>query len=197
MPRITAPTLAEHRDRRRSALLAAGQALVLEGGPHAVTMAAVAQQAGLSRPAVYEYFDSTQDLLAAVLTEQMRTWSADIARALEQAGSPEDRIRSYITASLRLFCDGEHEVVAILSETSLPEAVRTQLVDMHAELSAPLIAAVEDMGATDPDTAVRLIQGVVEAAARRLEPGSDPTGEAQAASDFILAGVRGLSGDLP
>ena len=56
MPRITAPTVAEHRDQRWADLVAAGQELLVTEGPDAVTMTAVAARAGLSRTAVYEYF---------------------------------------------------------------------------------------------------------------------------------------------
>src|SRR5210317_1746714 len=108
MPRIDAPTITEHRDQRRAALLAAGHELVLSGGPRAVTMTAVAARAGLSRTAVYEYFASTEDLLAAVLGERMTAWTADVEGALAAAEDPRDKIATYVRVSLELIKDGSH-----------------------------------------------------------------------------------------
>jgi DNA-binding transcriptional regulator YbjK len=54
MPRITTTDLASHRDWRRSQLIEAAAALALESGGAAITVAAVASRAGLSRTSVYE-----------------------------------------------------------------------------------------------------------------------------------------------
>ena len=195
MPRIMAPTLAENRDQRHASLLAAGHELVRTGGPRALTLAAVATRAGLSRPAAYEYFGSTADLLAAVLLDEMRRWSGDVVDHLATESTPETKITRYIEVSLRLIADGQHEIVAMLSETSLPPAVRQQINELHSTLAAPLTQAVAALGISDTDQAVRLIQGVVEAAARRLVPGRDPSSEVRAATAFVLAGLRALATD--
>lgn len=194
MPRIDAPTVAEHRDQRRAALLAAGHDLVLSGGPSAVTMTAVAARAGLSRPAVYEYFSSTQDLLAAVLGERMEVWTSEVDQALAGQTSAEAKVRTYVRVSLELISDGSHGLLVLLSTESLPVHVRKALTDLHATLAAPLGSALSDLGVTDIDLGTRYVQGVVEAAARRIEPGQDATSEIEAATAFAFAGVLALAG---
>ena len=59
MPRIDAPTVAEHHAQRRAALLAAAEELLAEQGVEAVTPAAVGARAGLARSSVYQYFSSS------------------------------------------------------------------------------------------------------------------------------------------
>ena len=61
MPKISAPTVAEHRVRQRDALLHAATELLVDGGVSAVTPAAVGAAAGLARPSVYQYFSSGAD----------------------------------------------------------------------------------------------------------------------------------------
>jgi AcrR family transcriptional regulator len=195
MPRIEAPTIAEHRDQRRASLLAAGHELVLSGGPRAVTMTAVAARAGLSRTAVYEYFASTEDLLAAVLGERMTAWTADVESALEVAQNPQDKIATYVRVSLELIKDGSHGLLVLLSAETLPTHVRRQLSELHATLAAPLSSAVRDLGVPDVDLATRYVQGVVEAAARRIEPGQDIYAETTAATTFVIAGLQSLAKD--
>lgn len=193
MPRIDAPTIAEHRDQRRAALLAAGHDLVLAGGPRAVTMTAVAARAGLSRTAVYEYFASTEDLLASVLGERMSVWTAEVESALSGEVEPEAKIATYVRVSLELIKDGSHGLLVLLSAETLPTHVRRQLTDLHATLAAPLSSAVKELGVPDVDLATRYVQGVVEAAARRIEPGQDIFAETTAATIFVIAGLRGLA----
>ena len=192
MPRIEAPTLAQHRDQRKTSLLEAGHDLLSTGGPRAVTMAAVASRAGLSRPAVYEYFSSTEDLLGAVLMERMVLWTHDVTDALAQASGPEEKVRTYVEVSLRLISEGSHEMIAVLSAETLPASVRAQLGALHAALAAPLSDAVHALGGGESDLTTRFVQGVVEAAARRVPPGADPTHEIDVATRFIVAGIKGM-----
>jgi len=193
MPKIDAPTVAEHRDQRRAALLAAGQDLVITGGPSAVTMTAVAARAGLSRTAVYEYFTSTQDLLAAVLGERMAAWTVEVDEALQNVDDPESKLTIYVQVSLGLITDGSHTLLALLSAETLPADVRRQLTGVHATLAAPLSSAVSQLGVEDVDQATRYVQGVVEAAARRIEPGQDASAEIAAVTVFAIAGVKALA----
>lgn len=194
MPRIAAPTIAEHRDQRRADLLAAGHELVLSGGPRAVTMTAVAARAGLSRTAVYEYFASTEDLLAAVLGERMTAWTAEVESALAAADSPQQKVATYVRVSLELIKDGSHGLLVLLSAETLPTHVRRQLSELHATLAAPLSSAVRELGVPDVDVATRYVQGVVEAAARRVEPGQDIYAETTAATVFVIGGLESLAG---
>ena len=53
------------REERREALLDAASALAVGGEPEAITMDAVAERAGVSRPLVYRHFPNREDLIAA------------------------------------------------------------------------------------------------------------------------------------
>lgn len=173
--------------------MAAGNELVLAGGPRAVTMTAVAARAGLSRTAVYEYFASTEDLLAAVLGERMTAWTTDVEGALTAARTPEEKVTTYVRVSLELIKDGSHGLLVLLSAETLPTHVRRQLSELHATLAAPLNSAVAELGVPDVDLATRYVQGVVEAAARRVAPGQDIDEETAAATSFVMAGLRALA----
>src|SRR5688572_3175741 len=63
MNRVTAPSNARSR-HTRSALLAAARAILEDEGFEALTMAAVAARAGVTRRAVYLHFASRADLVA-------------------------------------------------------------------------------------------------------------------------------------
>lgn len=93
---MAAADLASPRARRtRTALLAATRALIEEQGFEAVTMAAVAERAGVTRRSLYLHFASRADLVGALFdyvveTERLaesaaRVWAApDASSALDE-----------------------------------------------------------------------------------------------------------------
>jgi AcrR family transcriptional regulator len=193
MPRIEAPTLAEHRDRRRASLLAAGRELALSQGGRAVTMSAVAASAGLSRTAVYEYFPSTDALLASLVVAEMGRWTDDITTALAAAPTPEEKVRTYVRASLAYVAEGHHRLAAAILEVPMPPECLEALGHLRDELAAPLAAALDDLGVPDAPRAAAHVHGVVEASTRRIEAGSPAGPEIAAAEEFALGGVRALA----
>ena len=62
MPKITARTVAEHRDVQLSKLLAEALDIVRADGVDAVTLAELAKRTGRSRASLYAYFGSTDSL---------------------------------------------------------------------------------------------------------------------------------------
>ncbi len=193
MPRIEAPTLAEHRDRRRASLLAAGRELAMSLGGRGVTMSAVAARAGLSRTAVYEYFPSTDALLASLAVEELRRWTDDITAALAGAPTPEEKVRAYVRASLTYVAEGNHRLAAAILQVPMPPECAAALGHMRDELATPLAAALDDLGVRDAYRAAAQVHGVVEASTRRIEAGAAAGPEIGAAEDFAMGGVRALA----
>jgi AcrR family transcriptional regulator len=191
MPRIDAPTLAEHRDQRLSALLSAGRSLLLEEGPTGVTMAAVANRTGLSRPAIYEYFDSTADFLAAILLDHMREWTRTVGDAIAAILDPSARIDAYVVRSIHFFHQDDHRAMVNISQATLPSIVQDRIASEHRSMIHPLVTALTELGIQHPTRAAQFVQGVVEAAARQVS--ADLELETQAAVRFIRAGLANLN----
>jgi len=70
--------LAEQKQRSRAGLIAAARKLGIEGGFAAAAVDDIARQAGLSRAAFYLHFKHKEELLEAVLQEQMEVYAKDI-----------------------------------------------------------------------------------------------------------------------
>jgi AcrR family transcriptional regulator len=196
VPRITAPTVAEHRDQRRADLVAAGHELLATDGADAVTMTAVAARAGLSRTAVYEYFTSADELVAVVLSDQMVLWQEALGQRLH-AAPPEtgdlDTVRIYVEVAMGLVADGHHSLVVLLTMDTLTEDVRHRLSAAHAAVAAPVGKALAQIGIRDVDQATNYVHAAIEAAARRITPGQDARAEIAAVTAFTVAGVRALT----
>lgn len=171
MPRISAPTLALHRAAQQRALLDAARAILAETG-RPPTFAALAERAGLARPSVYQYFQSGEDLVQAMVEDVFPRWSATVAAAMDEAPDDAARVRAYMRTNLELVAEGEHALATALASVGPPGAVMEGSRVMHDELLQPLTRALESLGARDVVRAAELINAVVNTGARMIEAGS-------------------------
>lgn len=187
VPRIAAPTLAEHRERRRDALVEAATAVMRESGN--VTMAAVAERTGLSRSAVYEYYRSAADLIADVVVDELTAWIDHLDATVADIEDPRARLVTWIRESLAYVADGRHALVRAAGDATLPPVRRAQVQSLHRELAAPVHGALRELGITDADRIASYVWGVVDSATRHIEAGRPADDEVDAAIAFALAGV--------
>lgn len=92
----------EGEESRRSALIAATQSLVAEGGPEAATVRAIASRAGVTAGLIRHYFQSKEELIRAAyraLMDGMIDLGADAVRAVGAA--PAARLAAFVAATLR------------------------------------------------------------------------------------------------
>jgi len=71
MPRINAPTIDEHKEVTRAALLDAGVDCFLKYGLAGTSIGALADAAGIGRTTVYEYFTNKEALLGEIIAERL------------------------------------------------------------------------------------------------------------------------------
>jgi AcrR family transcriptional regulator len=188
VPKISAPSIAEHREARRDALLAAATQLMLSGTPF--TVAQVATEVGLSRSAVYEYYASAADLVADVLVDEMALWVDEISPMVEAENEPLARIETWVRGVLGYVKDGRHVLVKSAGSVELPEARRVQVTSMHRELVAPLVQALTELEVPDIRQYSAFCWGVLDSAIMRVESqGCDAVAEGDAVMVFITSGV--------
>ncbi|MGN6302254.1 MAG: TetR/AcrR family transcriptional regulator [Angustibacter sp.] len=172
MPRISAATVAEHRARQEEVILEATRALLAEGRAEVPSLAEVARRAGLARPSLYQYFSSREDLLDAVIADMFPRWSAYVTSRMARETAPGARAMAYVEANLHLVARGDHAIVSGLAQAGRGEAMAEPSRVLHDQLRTPLVAALAEHGATDPDGIAELVQSVVYAASRMIEAGT-------------------------
>ncbi|MFF4237526.1 TetR/AcrR family transcriptional regulator [Actinomadura geliboluensis] len=191
MPKISEATVAEHRARQLRNLLDGARALVAEEGIEALTLAALARRVGLSRPGLYEYFRSKDDLVAAILDEELPRWAALVERALGGADGLDGKVAAYVRCQLEVMTDGRHAAAVALAEHALAQSALDRIRAGHAQLLRPLAAALEAGGVPEPELRAELIQGLVDAAARLAQ--RRPSGAGAVVDATVAQAVRGLS----
>ncbi|MFI0722501.1 TetR/AcrR family transcriptional regulator [Streptomyces sp. NPDC021224] len=185
--------MAEHRAMQRRALLDAARSLLSEGGTEALTFPALAERTGLARSSVYEYFRSRAAVVEELCAVDFPVWAAEVEAAMEAAGPPEGRIEAYVRSQLALVGDRRHRAVVAISAGELDAGAREKIRAAHGGLVAMVVAALSDLGHAQPRLAAMLLQGVVDAAVRRIELGAaeDPEVITAAAVAMALRGVTG------
>jgi AcrR family transcriptional regulator len=189
MPRIAAASVAEHREMRRDALVSVTADLMREQGSSAVTMSTIAQRAGLSRTAVYEYYSSAADLIADVIVDELATWADHLADCCVNITDPRERLETWIRSALAYVADGRHALVRAAGDATLPPVRRAQVATMHRDLARPLHQALSDLDVSAPERYTSYIWGIVESATRRIESGRAADDEVDAAVAFALSGI--------
>ena len=178
---------------QRAALLDAARALLSEGGTEALTFPALARRTGLARSSVYEYFRSRGAVVEELCAVDFPVWAAEVEAAMEGAETPEGKVEAYVRRQLALVGDRRHRAVVAISAGELDAGAREKIRAAHGGLIAVIVEALGELGHEQPRLAAMLLQGVVDAAVRRIELGAAETPEeiTEAAVSMALNGVRG------
>jgi AcrR family transcriptional regulator len=192
MPRIETEKLAQHRDWRRNQLIEAAASIALESGGSAVTVAAVAQRAGLSRTSVYEYFGSSADLVADLVLEELNEFAKYLQVAVSTTIQPIASISAWIEGALMYIADGRHLLAKALNASALPQERVAAIGAAHRALLAPLVTALESIGIKDTQRALLFIQAITDASTKRIESGQNADTEIKAAIVFCIAGLNSI-----
>lgn len=101
------------RQVRRDTLLDAAVALLERGDHPEVSMDAVAEVAGVSRPLVYKHFSNSGELLAAVYRREAAALHEDLAVEVAAAETLNEMYRVLIRGSLRAATERGHVFTAL------------------------------------------------------------------------------------
>ncbi|MEU3686734.1 TetR/AcrR family transcriptional regulator [Streptomyces narbonensis] len=178
---------------QRGALLDAARSLLSEGGTEALTFPALAERTGLARSSVYEYFRSRAAVVEELCAVDFPVWAAEVETAMAGAETPEGKVEAYVRTQLALVGDRRHRAVVAISASELDDGAREKIRAAHGGLVAMIVEALAALGQPEPRLGAMLLQGVVDAAVRRIELGAaeDPTRIAEAAVAMALHGVNG------
>ena len=192
-PKIQAATIVEQRAMRQRQLIDAALAIALESGAANITVAAVAQRAGLARSSIYEYFSSSADLIADLVIEELALYQKRLSQAVIGTQDPYQHIELWIAEALQYVVDGRHMLIKSLNAATIPEFRRDEISQGHRNLMTTISAPLQEIGLTDIRGAMSYLQNTIEAASVRIESGSDAGIEIQSAQIYAIAGLRALA----
>jgi AcrR family transcriptional regulator len=192
MPDVRLPAI-----ERREQILDVAVGVFAHHGFHATSMNDVAEVAGVTKPVLYQHFDSKQDLYLALLQEAGDRMLSSIRAATAGASSGREQTVRGFKAYFRWVAD-DHDSFLLLfgSRASRDDdavaAIRT-LTAQAADAVAPLIAA--DIEPEHQRVLAQGLVGLAEGVSRHLvERGErfDPDELGQRIADLAWAGLRAV-----
>lgn len=155
-PRLTA-------DQRREQLLEVAGERFATVGFHALSMEAIAEAAGVSKPVLYQHFPSKRALYLALVDDAVGEMQQRVTQALEGTTDNSQRVQG----AVRAFFD-------------FVEDQRFRLLFLTSDAADPEIAALVD-GAR---------QGVAESVAKLI---AADAGLSLASAELLATGIRGMA----
>lgn len=189
MPRISAPTVAEHRERITAAIIAAAREVLIDKGYAEMKLGEVAGKANVARTSIYDYFVNRDDVLLAVLEQDIPVWEKAVEASVTKASAPRERVAAYVEALIGIAADGGMELAAVLRQSDLSKFVIKSLTEMVKGLVAPLVAALKDLGQEAPDVTAMMVLRIVDSAIWQVQKGNPQAEVTKMAVSLILDGV--------
>ena len=186
-----------HIDARTEAILSAATKLFVQKGVYGATIEEIATEAGLSAGAIYRYFASREDLLRAVIAQQMEQDRALMEQALATTDSVWHALLSAVQAVWAdLKSEKAREETILALETTLAAArqsaelgaERRQMRKAEIEMLEQCVRQAQEAGEIDPAVGGRALAVMLLACHLgahqldlELQDGAD--------TDALLAGV--------
>ena len=146
------------RDLKRKQILDAAERLFLRNGYEATAVAEVARRAGVANNAVYRYFPSKDDLLAAMLARRQE-------RAIESLPGPETLTPEEQVLAMLAQLDQVAKLTAVVHERAQHSAAVARMHDaFHAAADRLLRSLFQDAGleVNDAALAAKAMMALVE-----------------------------------
>jgi AcrR family transcriptional regulator len=182
---------------RREQILDMAMQVFARQGYHGASMNDIADAAGVTKPVLYQHFDSKQALYLALLDEVGRRMISAIQKATAGATSGKTQTELGFRAYFRWVADDHDAFLLLFATQANRDAVATaairRITDEAAAAIAPLIAV--DIDAEYQRTLAHGLVGMAEGVSRRLvERGEsfDPDQLGGQVANLAWAGLRAV-----
>ena len=172
MPKIDAPTVAEHRAQVQARLIDAAESILREGPSQPLTAAAVSAQAGIARNSIYRYVDSVDDLRELVVRRYLPDWLEAVDAEMAEGGGPGDQIVTWVEANLQQAADTGHGWLMGMAQSMPPNpSIDTTIEQAHGVMRESIANAWRELLGHDEvktQVAAALTSGLLNAGFREL-----------------------------
>ncbi|MGH8083252.1 MAG: TetR/AcrR family transcriptional regulator [Lysobacter sp.] len=175
MSDTAAPSKRLPKAERREQLLETAMEIVREQGTDALTLAWVAERAGVSKPIAYEHFGTRSGLLIALYLQiderQMARLTQDFERLPKRLGDVATLIGSSYMSCFRTAGPECHAIFAALKGDELMERVQQELIGGYVAFYRDLLAPYSKVSEAELQRRCIAIVGAGEALSREMSHG--------------------------
>ncbi len=157
-----------YRNGQRASIAHTAMTLLIEGGGSGLSMSALAQSAGISRPTLYRYYPDMESVLVGVAELVAQHDEAFAAEVLAEA-DPRQQLRAFLDAVTDPIAHGHPSAIELVA--ALPPEGR-KLLHAHEDRARELLVGILKRGVqagyfaadVDPDTDALFILGLTQQA---------------------------------
>lgn len=173
MPKIDAPTVAEHHAIVQRRLVDAAEEILRRRPSEPLTAGAVSSAAGIARNSIYRYVDSVDDLRGLVVDRYLPDWMNAVAAAMAAAATPAQQVVAWVGANLEQSTVTGHGWLMDAARAMSPNVSIDQAVaQAHAGMWTSLTDAWRSLLPANPERvpiAVSMTVGLLDAGLRQLD----------------------------
>lgn len=185
---------------RRSQLLRVALEMFALKGFHDTSMNEVAEAAGVTKPVLYQHFDSKRALYAELVTDLGNDLEAIILAAVEQAGGPRQQVEAGFRAYVGWATSQAAAFRVLFAERNRTDEDLADAIGKVETMIADTVARfIQIEGLSDEERRVLAygVVGLAESTSRRwigmgLGPGDDPDAFADIVAQLAWSGLRGI-----
>jgi AcrR family transcriptional regulator len=185
---------------RRAQLLDVARRVFGTSGFHGVSMEEVAKEAGVTKPILYDHFNSKEELYVALLEADAQALEQRVRAALAAPSGNRERIRQSFQAYFD-FVDEHAAGFRLFMQESMAgdgdDLFRSKVQEVRDRILGEVSDLIvrESQGAVpreDADTVALALVGMVETAARR-DPGGPKKRRRRAVDTLVRLAWRGIT----
>jgi len=170
-------------------------------GYHETSMDAIAAEAEISKPMLYLYYGSKEELFGACLNREMSRFIDAVRADIDLNQSPKELLRNAIGAFMRYIDENRASWIVMYTQATSSQAF-AQTVREGREQIIELVGGLVRAGTRDPrpdaeiETMAVALVGAGEAVANRLSHGDTSVDEAAGLMiELFWRGLRGAPAD--
>ena len=189
------------RSVREQQMLDAAVQMFSVNGYHETSMDAIAAEAQISKPMLYLYYGSKEDLFGACLNREMSRFIDAVRADIDSTQSPKDLLRNTIVSFLR-YIDANRASWIVMYTQATSSQVFAQTVREGREQIIELVSGLVRAGTRTPrpDAEIEMMAvalvGAGEAMATRVSTGDIDVHEAaELMIDLFWHGLKGTRAD--
>ena len=175
MPKIDAPTVAEHREMVRTRLIDAAEAILRASPTAQLTATEVSSAAGIARNSIYRYVGSVEELRGMVVERYLPDWLHAVVAAMDAATTSEDRVVTWVRANLEQAAESGHGWLMEAARSRSPDnSIDEVVAQAHTGMRERLTQVWQELLPTHPEhvpIATGLTVGILDAGFRQLDRG--------------------------
>ena len=186
------------RDQRRDQLVGVARSVFATRGYRPTSMDMIAEAAGVSKPVLYQHFDSKQDLYLALIDSSAALLDSRLAEALGSTTDPHEQIHATYRAYFDFVVSHREEFVIIFNSDVYEPKAEQKLRALRESSATRVVSALQNFARLTDDEAqllCRALIGTAEVVVKQIDSqrGIDVDTAVELLTQMSWGGLRSFS----